>query len=93
MQPGLRAGALVIARPVDAATNLQPGDVVVARRPDRPGLEVIKRIHSIDSAGTIFLLGDNSGASSDSREFGAVTREQIVARVRWRYWPLPLRRV
>ena len=93
MQPGLPAGALVIARAVDAATKLKTGDIVVARRPDRPRLEIVKRIHSIDSAGTIFLIGDNSAASTDSREFGAVTREQIVARVRWRYWPLPLRRV
>ena len=93
MEPRLPAGARVIARALSAETNLQAGDVVVARRPDRPGLEIIKRIHSIDSAGTIFLVGDNPAASSDSREFGAVSREQIVARVRWRYWPLPLRRV
>jgi len=89
MAPRLRAGALVIAEPLDDAAVLRPGDVVVARRPDRPHLEIIKRIHSIDEAGTIFLVGDNPRASSDSREFGAVTREHILARVRWRYWPLP----
>jgi nickel-type superoxide dismutase maturation protease len=93
MGPRLPAGALVVARAVDAKTSLRAGDVVVARRPDRPGLQIIKRIHSIDTAGTIFLVGDNPSASTDSREFGTVSREQIVARVRWRYWPLPPRRI
>jgi nickel-type superoxide dismutase maturation protease len=80
---------LVVAEPLDGSAPLRPGDVVVARRPDRPQLEIIKRIHSIDAAGTIFLVGDNPAASTDSRDFGTVTREQVLARVRWRYWPLP----
>ena len=92
MEPGLRAGALVVARPIDPATALRVGDVVVARRPDRPGLEIIKRIHSIDAAGAIFLIADNP-VGSDSYDFGSVRPEDIIARVLWRYWPLPPRRV
>jgi nickel-type superoxide dismutase maturation protease len=93
MEPGLGAGALVIARPVDARTRLRVGDVVVARRPDRPEFEIIKRIQSIDADGSVVLIGDNPGASTDSRQFGAVARDQIVARVRWRYWPFPPKRL
>lgn len=89
MAPRLPSGALVIARPIDGRTLLRVGDVVVARRPDRPELTIIKRITAIDAAGAIVLTGDNPAASTDSRQFGAVAREQIVARVRWRYWPLP----
>ena len=89
MAPRLPSGALVVARPVDRITPLRVGQVVVARRPDRPELEIIKRIQAIDGNGAIFLVGDNPSSSTDSRQFGAVTREQIVARVRWRYWPLP----
>jgi nickel-type superoxide dismutase maturation protease len=89
MAPRLPSGALVVARPIDGVTPLRVGDVVVARRPDRPELEIIKRIQAIDVNGTIFLVGDNPASSTDSRQFGPVTREQIVARVRWRYWPLP----
>ena len=59
------------------------------RRPDRPELEIIKRITAIDAGGAIVLEGDNPAASTDSRQFGPVTRAHIVARVRWRYWPLP----
>ncbi|HYY45721.1 MAG TPA: nickel-type superoxide dismutase maturation protease [Candidatus Angelobacter sp.] len=93
MEPGLRAGALVIALVVDSRTRLHVGDVVVARRPDRPQLEIIKRIQAIDAAGNIFLIGDNPARSTESVDFGWVPRDHILARVRWRYWPLPPRRL
>jgi nickel-type superoxide dismutase maturation protease len=93
MAPRLPSGALIVARSVNRATSLHVGDVVVARRPDRPELQIIKRIQAIDAAGAIVLSGDNPAASTDSRQFGPVTRDHIVARVRWRYWPLPPTRV
>lgn len=94
MRPGLRPGAIVLAEALDFGRPLRAGDVVVALPPGRQR-DIIKRIHSIDEAGTIFLVGDNPDplASTDSRTFGAVTRDQIQARVRWRVWPLPPRRV
>lgn len=36
-----------------------------------------------------FVLGDNRGASYDSRRFGPVGKEDIVGRVWLRGWPLP----
>jgi nickel-type superoxide dismutase maturation protease len=89
MAPRLRPGARVVAERLDAAAMLHVGDVVVARRPDCPQLEIIKRIQAIDGSGACFLAGDNADRSTDSRDFGPVPRDQIVARVRWRYWPLP----
>lgn len=89
MAPLLRPGALVVARAIDPRTALRVGDVVVARRPDRLTLEIIKRIEAVTEAGSFVLAGDNPSASTDSRQFGPVTRDQIVARVHWRYWPLP----
>ena len=89
MAPRLPPGALVVARAIGDRTRLRVGDVVVARRPDRPELEIIKRITAIAAGGAIVLEGDNPATSTDSRQFGPVTREHIVARVRWRYWPLP----
>jgi signal peptidase I len=34
-----------------------------------------------------FMLGDNRPASCDSREYGPVSRDNLVARVVFRYWP------
>jgi len=38
--------------------------------------------------GRFFLLGDNRDASTDSRRFGLFSRDQIVGRVLFRWWPL-----
>ncbi len=35
----------------------------------------------------IFVLGDNRGASRDSRVFGAVPLDHIIGRALFRYWP------
>jgi nickel-type superoxide dismutase maturation protease len=93
MRPLLGHGALVVATRLDAGTSLRVGDVVVARRPDRTEIEILKRILAIDEQGMLFLDGDNAVASTDSWTFGPVPRELILARVRWRYWPLPIKRL
>jgi signal peptidase I len=37
--------------------------------------------------GTLFLTGDNSAASRDSRAFGPVPLQSVIGVVRIRYWP------
>jgi signal peptidase I len=37
--------------------------------------------------GQVFVMGDNRGASNDSRVFGPVTTERIVGRAWVSYWP------
>lgn len=36
--------------------------------------------------GTVFLLGDNRADSTDSRDFGAVARSELIGRVGLRLW-------
>lgn len=70
MLPTLPAGTLVIVR------NKQPvrGDLVVARLGNR---EVIKRAAKVGN-GRVFLVGDNSDESTDSRQLGPVLKNDIL---------------
>ena len=60
----------------------RPGDVVLVRRADAL---MIKRIASVGAEG-ITVLSDNALAGTDSRSFGPVPREAVIARVLGRYW-------
>jgi signal peptidase I len=80
---------------------LAPGDVVVARDPERPGRLLLKRIAAVPGgaggarppppAGYLDLAGDNAAASRDSRQFGSVPASAVVGVVWFRYAPLARR--
>lgn len=82
MLPGLQPGDEVL---VDARAYRQlppqPGDIVLAVRPDRAAVTLIKRVQAIDADGRLFLLGDNPTASTDSRLFGPVPPENVLGKV------------
>ncbi len=66
----------------------RPGEVVLAADPRKPERELIKRVASIDdAASSAELRGDAPAASTDSREFGALTLSAIRWRAVFRYWP------
>jgi len=76
MLPALKRGQLVIGR---QAKHFAPGDVVIV---SHQGLEKIKRIEK-QQGDLIYLLGDNAGASTDSRDFGWLSAKFIIAKVVW----------
>ncbi len=63
------------------------GRIVVAKDPRDHEVLVIKRLVSFDRD-SFELLGDNSGASTDSRTIGRFPVECLIGRVVYRYYPL-----
>ena len=83
MEPALRPGDCLLIR---RTRRIRPGQVVVARHPDRPEMLLVKRAARRADGGW-WLASDNPGAGAvDSRRFGAVPRSLIEGRVLVRYW-------
>ena len=66
--------------------EIEEGEVYVFKRPTSNGLNmrVIKRVHDIhfeDGKMLCYLLGDNPPMSYDSREYGYINSEEVVAKV------------
>jgi nickel-type superoxide dismutase maturation protease len=84
MAPTLKDGDVVLAR---RGRVPRTGDVVVVTWVARPGQLSIKRVTGGDRSGW-HVEGDNSGASTDSRDLGpAEVHGVVVARL----WPQPRR--
>lgn len=58
-----------------AGTSTQAGSFLIEGSPVKTG------------PNQYFVLGDNRDHSSDSREWGSITKEEIVGRALFRYWP------
>jgi nickel-type superoxide dismutase maturation protease len=98
MVPTLMPGdwALAVAR-----RRFRRGDIVVVEHPGRPGYEMVKRITGMPNERVgdrtladdeLWVEGDREDASTDSRHFGPVRREQVKAKVVLVYWPKERRR-
>ena len=60
------------------------GKAVVIERESYPGIHFIKRVITADSSG-VWVEGDSKEASTDSRQWGALTPTEIVGIVLLRY--------
>ena len=83
MEPSLFDGDVVFVD-ADAYRSGAPEDldIVVAYHPQKPSLEIIKRVEFTTEDGA-YLVGDNSDAegASDSRRFGIVAFDQVIGKV------------
>jgi inner membrane protease subunit 1 len=89
MAPALMPGDRLIVEALSYRSRLpRPGEIVLANDPRVPSRELVKRVGIIDSAaGTAELVGDDVGASTDSRTFGPIPLAALRWRVAARYWP------
>ena len=98
MAPTLAPGDWALA----AATHrIGRGDVAVVEHPGRPGYEMVKRVTAVpgDRVGErvlgpdeYWIEGDHAASSTDSRQFGPVTRAELLAKVLLIYSPPDRRR-
>jgi nickel-type superoxide dismutase maturation protease len=77
MLPGLRPDRLVVGW--KRVKKLRPGEVVIVQH---DGIEKIKRIKQVEQ-NQIYIVGDNTLESTDSRHFGWVPMEHVIAKVIW----------
>lgn len=83
MLPTLRPGDRLL---LWYGAPVRPGDVVVLRHPFQHDLLIVKR--AVESRGEgWWVRGDNPGVTNDSREFGVVPTELVVARAMLRLRP------
>jgi nickel-type superoxide dismutase maturation protease len=83
MWPALRPGDRVL---VWRTRTLKVGDIVSAADPRHQARTVLKRAAAVDEDG-VFLLGDNVGRSTDSRQWGPVPLRLVRGKAVYRYAP------
>ncbi|KAL0839786.1 hypothetical protein ABMA28_016421 [Loxostege sticticalis] len=104
MEPTLESNNILFTEHVTPRMQrLRRGDIVIAKSPSNPKQNICKRIvglpgdkvrghfpkrSQIVPRGHVWLEGDNSSNSADSRVYGPVPQGLIRSRVVCRVWPL-----
>eukprot|EP00095_Tigriopus_kingsejongensis_P005010 snap_masked-scaffold139_size317827-processed-gene-1.7 protein:Tk05010 transcript:snap_masked-scaffold139_size317827-processed-gene-1.7-mRNA-1 annotation:"1500034j20rik protein" len=97
MEPTFRDGQLVLAQPWPWCGPLVSGDVLILKHPQTPAMRICKRVkalpgetHPLESTKTIpkghvWVEGDNTSRSMDSKTYGPVpiglTEGRVVVRL------------
>jgi len=80
MLPYILPGTITLASALPYICYMpKEGDIVIALEPSMQK-KIIKRIGRI-TGGSYYLNGDNKNASTDSKDFGLVSRDAILAKV------------
>ena len=82
MRPFLEPGDRLLL----IATRPRVGDVVAVRDPRDASRVLVKRVDAIGASG-VTVVGDNPGASTDSRTFGPVPPASVEGVAWYRYAP------
>ena len=85
MEPVLRPGDWLLVR---RTRRVRPGQIVVARHPERPAMLIVKRAARRQDGGWWLESANPAAGAVDSARFGTVPDALIEGRVLARYWPL-----
>ncbi|KAG7164890.1 mitochondrial inner membrane protease subunit 1-like [Homarus americanus] len=102
MEPTIFSEDVILTEHLSARLNrISRGDVIIARSPTNPHHHICKRVTGLGGdkvkngfrtqivpKGHVWLEGDNSMNSTDSRNFGSVPSGLIRGRAVCRVWPL-----
>jgi len=83
MAPSLREGARVF---VTTFGRKRVGDIIVFPHPRYPGMHTIKRIVSVEENGLI-VEGDNLARTTDSRHYGMISKDIVIGKIQFQYYP------
>jgi nickel-type superoxide dismutase maturation protease len=84
MVPALRDGDYLL---VLRTRRVRPGQIVLAEDPERPGLQVVKRIARWESGGWWLASDFAHEDMRDSRRYGPVPPAKVIGLVVARYHP------
>ena len=59
--------------------NLRMGDIILCYHPFIRSKKIVKRVIKILGGQNIYIRGDNFNESSDSRSFGPINKNKIIA--------------
>lgn len=104
MEPTLQSNNILITEHLTPRFHrLRKGDIIIAKNPSNPKQNICKRITGVSGdkvrgqfslrshivpRGHVWLEGDNSSNSADSRLYGPVPEGLIKSRVVGRVWPV-----
>lgn len=104
MEPTLESNNILLTEHISPRLQkLRRGDIIIAKSPSNPRQNICKRIKGLPGdkvrgnfpkrsqvvpRGHVWLEGDNSSNSADSRIYGPVPAGLIRSRVVCRVWPL-----
>ncbi|KAJ8953803.1 hypothetical protein NQ318_006650 [Aromia moschata] len=103
MEPTIYSDDILLTEHISALTQrISRGDIIIAKCPTNPKQQICKRVVGLpgdkirvgfaDSrivpVGHVWLQGDNTNNSTDSRSYGPVPQGLIRSRALCRVWPL-----
>lgn len=80
MHPTLKDGQLIVAKRLSLRAKVKADGIYLISSPS--GVVAVKRLKRFDKENDLYyFLGDNPEASYDSRDYGYLSREDIIAKV------------